>query len=769
MTEDRTTVPASAFIGRPAYLAYAPAGSVLVLTLIAGVIGSALSCTLGARPVAPLAGSQDAGRTNLPDDRWTDQIAGTVELSSALGVTYRYDFNRNAIEDGVVGGGGLIALTESGCLLRFDIHSMRRTNECFGDPPATCLGRGPSGGVLVGLSDGSICRVNPESLTLTRIAGVGGLPVWVGAAQQRQGGEDLVAVLTATRSEETTSGGVLVHYEVHDLATAKSTSAWKCELGPYTRDEVLPAAALLDSSGRLWLGGNSIAGDAALGFVDLRRGDFNLVPGATEGVYGFVDSSIPDEIRTTRRLSWEISGFLEFPDGQVWAYGGSVRPVLFESFVARVDRGTCEVLWKNRSDSREEDNRPRLGIDRMICSPLGDSLLVFSGDDIYRGDRGFGKWRHLHDQRLFPDSWFRGIRALHVYDFDASDFLIAGHGFVRVHGQEQAIHTIEGQLETREIDRVLPTSEGSLLVPCGSASGIEEPPWLKVVGQWRARAFVPASTDADSSANDRYDCHIMPDGRLLTLALADYPERFVIARWEGSKAEILLEDDSRSRYAIPEGVFPTPDGEIWYAWHDGIARLVNGEWQRVAEGIPRPWGGYRVINPDGPPWIFRQEGLAWMLHRDKENPLPLRRLAYQHPIRGATIEEFPLVGESPPVTAVYDALSWERGVMLLAADAGLRFCDTATGALKSVSFPIPADRVWCLFRDCDNRLWLGGQGLWVCDLNEQKLYGLSQVPVIGKRRVSAIGPDSGKDGGVIVALGDHGVVSLRVISNAAPR
>jgi hypothetical protein len=260
----------------------------------------------------------------------------------------------------------------------------------------------------------------------------------------------------------------------------------------------------------------------------------------------------------------------------------------------------------------------------------------------------------------------------------------------------------------------------------------------------------------------------MPDGNLLTVAVSGYPQQLVIAQWEGSKAEILAQYDGRSTFAIASGIFPTPDGEIWYAWHFGIARLVNGEWQTVGEGIPRPWGGYRVINQDGPPWVFWQDGPGWMLNRDKEKPLPLRRLVYEHPIHDVRIEEFTLVGDPPPVAAVYDALSWEPGVVLLATDVGLRFCDTATGSLEFVTFPVPDERVWRLCRDKADRLWLGGAGLWMSDLSGQILHSFSEVPVVGKRGVSALGLDPEHEDGVIVALGDHGIVYLQVNPNAAP-
>ncbi len=68
--------------------------------------------------------------------------SGSVRVSLAITAFYEYHFNRNAIQDSQLAGSTLIALTDTGNLLRFDVPSLKLTNEWYGPVPVTCLGRG---------------------------------------------------------------------------------------------------------------------------------------------------------------------------------------------------------------------------------------------------------------------------------------------------------------------------------------------------------------------------------------------------------------------------------------------------------------------------------------------------------------------------------------------------------------------------------------------------------------------------------------------------
>src|SRR5271169_1670533 len=63
---------------------------------------------------------------------------GTVRLPSGLTAHYAYHFNRNALRDSRRAGDAIIALTDSGNLLRLDLATLKLTREWFGPVPVVC-------------------------------------------------------------------------------------------------------------------------------------------------------------------------------------------------------------------------------------------------------------------------------------------------------------------------------------------------------------------------------------------------------------------------------------------------------------------------------------------------------------------------------------------------------------------------------------------------------------------------------------------------------
>jgi hypothetical protein len=65
-------------------------------------------------------------------------------------------------------------------------------------------------------------------------------------------------------------------------------------------------------------------------------------------------------------------------------------------------------------------------------------------------------------------------------------------------------------------------------------------------------------------------------------------------------------------------------------------------------------------------------------------------------------------------------------------------------------------------RDGLNRLWLGGDGLWMIDADGKRLHDLSPLPMVGRSAVAALAADPSRRDGVIVSLGVRGVVFIKV-------
>jgi hypothetical protein len=118
---------------------------------------------------------------------------------------YEYHFDRNSLRDCRRAGDSIIALTDSGNLLRFDLATLQPTREWFGPSPALCLGQRSSGELIVGFADGRISRLDPKSFALTELMRLPSKPRFLAF---QSGIEDdtstsgLVAVIEGTRRVE---------------------------------------------------------------------------------------------------------------------------------------------------------------------------------------------------------------------------------------------------------------------------------------------------------------------------------------------------------------------------------------------------------------------------------------------------------------------------------------------------------------------------------------------------------------------------------------
>jgi hypothetical protein len=92
-------------------------------------------------------------------DEWPRPPGGAVRLATGRVVDFTIHFDRNSLRDSLRVGDGLIALTSSGALLRFELPDVRLVKERI-DVEVACIGRGERGSVIAGLPDGRVCRVD---------------------------------------------------------------------------------------------------------------------------------------------------------------------------------------------------------------------------------------------------------------------------------------------------------------------------------------------------------------------------------------------------------------------------------------------------------------------------------------------------------------------------------------------------------------------------------------------------------------------------------
>ncbi|MGC8643053.1 MAG: hypothetical protein ACP5XB_24605, partial [Isosphaeraceae bacterium] len=157
-------------------------------------------------------------------DELSKAPSGEARLTSGRVVHYTIHFDRNSLRDSLRIGDGLIALTSSGTLLRFELPDVRLVREHIDTVDVTCLDLGQDSTPLAGLADGRVCRIDPVTLDLKGIARLPAPPQWIGwgkASENRPAG--LIVVTRPTRPMHRGSQlWSVAHLEVNDLANGKT-------------------------------------------------------------------------------------------------------------------------------------------------------------------------------------------------------------------------------------------------------------------------------------------------------------------------------------------------------------------------------------------------------------------------------------------------------------------------------------------------------------------------------------------------------------------
>jgi hypothetical protein len=751
----------------------------------------------------------------------SNSTVGGVVLPSGLKVVYSYHFDHNAFADSVDLPGGLIALTPSGNLLRFDRKTLERGREWFGPSRVTCLGSGENGQALIGFEDGRIARLDPASLDTTVVATLPGKPHWIGfkAGDEKTTG-GIVVVVERWRWADATRDGLgqlgfpnygplislrfgnpraktsrqewMPYSEVHDLGSGKS-----CAI------KGRAASVHLDRKHRVWLGYELGEFGGWCRRVDLSNDEAKLVPWPLD----------PTDLSEPYYNC--VLGFAELRGGQVWALGG-VMHMLGSISIWRVDQMLVETLVD--LDGTFPVNDPRFGpgkpdspIERIVEEAKPGSLLAFSEDGtIYRTGATLERFvpiqeldlRSAEFQPEVGDS-YSNLRAVHVRE-DGLVCATARDGYVFVaFGAEDAKKIVPDQLEAHSIRKIEVTSEGTFY-----NNWMGESPWQYREGRWTQE---PVRLPGDRF-RENPSMVIGPSGAIFAI------DGEVTLRWHKGKVETV----GAGVPTEPVVPFVTSDGSLWAVaggreeeapnrfprfgqqwWERNrgpgqLLRLVSGKWAKVADlpgaigpdwsfwsefldngemifgdrqevrktrrtdgaGFPHPLPAKGKYHLGEELRVVNQTGPRWLIHdRDEEQLFGLDSDADLPSPRFAPIP----IEEGPLPLKVYDAISWSREDVLIATRKGLKLCEIVTGKHRPAPLPSPGRSVKRLARDGFGRLWLCGEGLWMVD-TEGRLHDLASVPMVGHSAVSALAADPEHKDGAIVSLGVRGVALLRVES-----
>jgi hypothetical protein len=667
----------------------------------------------------PSRGEPPSPREPVVGPEWKP-VEESIALPTGGKAHATYHFNRNALSDACITDAGLLAVTDSGNLLRFDSKDLRLQHEIRPGAAITLLTGVNGVGALAAAADGRVFRIDPMTLRQTEFARLPAAPRWMaGFRDAAKANNGVLAVVVSSDGDEV---------ELHRLGIERPSSEKHKVPVPLIRRGGI-SAFLLDARSRLWLGVDAGEWGGWCGSLDLSAGKAGKVEALKDsylsGVYGFV----------------------ELPDGQVWAYGGTMHLGLSSGYIARIDRGKAEELRSFRMDRAAKPNappkEPRYPITHVMPDPKGDGLLVFAYRDLFRVDAGLTNWRHLGTIELRyrlgrPDAMgsYPALRTVLDAGDKSGDLICstARDGLLRIREGRVTQYVVPGQIGDDRIDTILPASGTTLL-------GGEDL-WRYTGGRWQAASMFPPAKPGERE--DWYERSLMldPDRRPVALCRSDTtPGSVALTRLKDGKVEVVASE--RGVGFSARGGFATPDGGYWCAGREKLLRLVDGKWQPAGKAPERFLWGLRVVGQDQPPWTLHCEG-------------GLYRLIPGTGAQDAGLTPIVLPAE---LGKVHDVLALKTGQLLLACSAGLRLFDENSGKVSECPFVPPKGEVLALCRDGRGRTWLAGSSVWMVD-GKGAVHDLGKLSRYGAV-VHAVGADSTDTTGVIVALGWRGVLFVR--------
>jgi len=673
--------------------------------------------------------------------------------SNTLGIESHAD--GNALRDSLLVGNRIFALGSAGNLLVFDHSSFSLLGERHTRRRFVCIGLGDEKGIYAALSNGVIVRVNLSDLSLTQVGEVAGRPEWIG---RRKAGV-LVAISSPSRVSYGSSAGGGFAHKLKDLGTGRE----------YPLEA--PTRFFLDSHERLWVSSDREDHGSALRVIDLAAGTIKEV---------------------TVKGGWDgLRGISELGDGQIWAFGGSLRPEGPTSFIARVDAsGKAVTLWSASADrAKIPSGAPDTPITQILPAPGRAGAIVVSANDAVQVDAKVKEWKPMgavgfKGQRGVPAD-LRAVGRAHL-DGERVILTMASGGFMDITADGTHRHLLEGQNSVSLPTEIVRMGDGlafyghggPLLYARGVWRAVPEtvapPRDLMGVGRnpgearvWAALVSIPLDDNtnvivAKAGSRRYYNGH-----------MHGLKDTFVTGQWKDGSFKIMSQEDIALE---PDDTFATPDKQLWNVDNQGLWNFSAGKWRMVmsmpssshgalaeaGSALDAPAGQHilsvkssvgeplRFIAGVGPPWIGLPFGtFAWTMARldlNEAGGIPL-------------IDDVPVAINGVRVQ-IRDALAWSKGRLLLATNQGLCLYDLRWGNCQAIAPSGLDDEVGVIMRDRSKRVWLAGRGLWLLE-NESVARPLRPaVPELAEADVVAMAEVS--DGRLALGLAGRGAVILDV-------
>jgi hypothetical protein len=716
----------------------------------------------------------EASTDEQPAPRTAPTIQGSVDIRDGRQARFRYYFNHNGLKDCVRVGNSLIALTESGNLIRFDSETLAMEGQAIIPGRGTAIAP-DSDRVLIGTENGKIYDVDSVSLSLKVVATVQGRVVWLGDGLGGTQNRRIVAVIDNYPEVLPWPGEPFKDYD------ARSVRLERIETRPYFvavhangkvktvpfllgKNFAIPNSYLLDDSNRLWMGSDKGEWGGECSYMDLRTGKVHAVAGDVSGVLGFLRST----------------------DGRLFAYGGTSHLGMHTGYIAQIKDEHLENIsqfesndWKRPVPEKAQqiisrlekgpeaqgqiasaDGKPQGPIDLMMEDSDKGGFWVVSAHILYRADSRFSEWRKIVD---LGGRWYGGRRYSMgntptvnrlIADKSKPDSLLAvmgRDGLERVSNARVEHLSFVGELESSVVE-IWKSSIGTVLLADDSGHTA----WRVGDDGWREMRFFPNRRPSDEGA-DWYEAEPFgDDGDGIVAFSSDNispGERDIVKlRTLGTTETTESWKDSSSRW--DSSFLRTSDGHLLRISGSKLAiRQASGWGEAGMSKMPdsderkRVLIGRRYVSlaaaDQSEIFLDVELGELEKLTRNSDEPYSFAPLSYKH--------------QAAP-TRVFDAVADSDGWVLSATAHGLLRLRLEDGQRKPVPSPSLSEEIKSICRDEQGRLWAAGRRLYVSS-DEGKRWNNVELPMVSDTYTKRVRPNPMAPG-LIVALHDRGVVFL---------
>jgi hypothetical protein len=708
-----------------------------------------------------------------PAARTAPAIQGSVDLSRGRQARFRYYFNHNALKDCVRVGHSLIALTESGNMIRFDSDTLEMRGQAIIPGRGTAIA--PDGNrALLGTQDGKIYGVDPVSLSLKAVATLQGSVVWLaGAGSGDTQSNRIVAVVDNYPEVLPLPGEPFKDYDSRSARLEGVTRPYfvavyangKVQTLPFQlgKNFSIPNSYLLDGSNRLWLGTDKGEWGGECSYMDLRTGKVHSIAGDISGVLGFLRST----------------------DGRLFAYGGTSHLGMHTGYIAQISKGHLENVshfesndWRQpvpektqqmvsqlkkataQTEVASPDDKPQAPVDLMVEDTDKAGFWIVSAHTLYRTDSRLSEWSKIVD---LGGRWYGG-RRYSVGSTPTIDRLIADNsnpdsllvvmgrdGLERVSNARVDHVPFVGELESSVIE-IWNTSIGTVMLSDDS----DHTAWRAADDGWQQMRWFPNRKPSDEGAGWYEAEPIGDDGDGILGFSSDNispGERDIVKlRTTGTAETIESWKDSSSR------------------WDSSFLRVADGHLLRISGGT------LEILQPSG----WRETGESKLPESDERKRLLIGRRyislgeADQSEVfldvelgeldkltRTAdgqyVFSPLSYKGRAVP-TGVFDAVVDGDGWVLLATASGLFRLRLVDGQRTPFTSPNLSEEIKSVCRDEQGRLWAAGKRLYI-STDEGKQWNDVELPMLSDTYTKRVRPNPVAPG-LIVALHDRGVVFL---------